>query len=171
MKGFYRFIFKALFLTTLISIVCSGNLYRTAAIPEVTGPIKITVESYPFNAADHSLVPQDQGKYKYIEEEYFTVGRPHAAIDPTPRIERMEQEFDDKEVAVIVLDFELGYGSHLSPAEALAPSVIKARENNVYVVVHVCGTELDPQNVVKQETTLADAPAPSLPKQTRLQPG
>ncbi|MBD3217835.1 MAG: acyl-CoA synthetase FdrA [candidate division Zixibacteria bacterium] len=92
-----------------------------------------------------------------IGEEYFTVGRPHAAIDPVPRIERMEREIEEKEVAVIVLDIELGHGSHPDMAGALAPSVKKAREKGIYVITHVCGTELDPQNVVTQEKILAEA--------------
>jgi hypothetical protein len=75
MEGLYRSIFKTLFLIILLCIISSGNLYGASAIPEITEPIKITAESYPFNAADHSLVPQDLSKYKYIEEEYFISGK------------------------------------------------------------------------------------------------
>src|SRR3972149_10548867 len=50
------------------------NLHAAAPIPNVTGPIPVTGDSYPFNAANHSIVPQDLSKFNYIEEEYFVSG-------------------------------------------------------------------------------------------------
>lgn len=94
-----------------------------------------------------------------LGDEYFTLGRPHPCIDPIPRIDRMRRELDDREVAVIVLDIELGYGSHPDMAGELAPLVALARQKNIYVVAHICGTELDPQNVTRQEAKLANAGA------------
>jgi hypothetical protein len=37
--------------------------------------VEVTPESHPFNAADHSAVPQDLAADNYIEEEYFISGR------------------------------------------------------------------------------------------------
>ena len=94
-----------------------------------------------------------------LGDEIFTRGRPHPCIDALPRVERMKREIEDKEVAVIVLDIELGYGSHPDMAGELAPLVSLARSQNIYVVSHVCGTDLDPQNATAQEIKLADAGA------------
>ncbi len=41
---------------------------------KITGPVSVTGSSYPFNAADHSAVPQKLAESNYIEEEYFVSG-------------------------------------------------------------------------------------------------
>jgi hypothetical protein len=43
-------------------------------VPEVTGPLPVTEESYPFGAADHQLVPQDLSREHYVEEEFLVSG-------------------------------------------------------------------------------------------------
>jgi hypothetical protein len=40
----------------------------------VTGPIPVTATSYPFGAADHTLVPQNLKSLGYIEEEFLISG-------------------------------------------------------------------------------------------------
>ena len=54
-------------------------------------------------------------------------GRPHPMIDPTSRITRILQEAKDPEVAVLALDFELGYGSHENPVGVLAEALKEAK--------------------------------------------
>ena len=52
---------------------CSGE--RAAGpIPKVTGPIQATADSFPFNAASRSIVPQDLSQSGYVEEEYLVDG-------------------------------------------------------------------------------------------------
>jgi hypothetical protein len=51
-----------------------SSLHAAAPIPNVTGPISVTGDSYPFNAANHSTIPQDLSKFDYVEEEYFVSG-------------------------------------------------------------------------------------------------
>ena len=53
----------------------TNNLGAEVSIPSVTDPIKVTADSYPFCAANRSVVPQDLGKYGYVEEEYFVSGK------------------------------------------------------------------------------------------------
>ena len=43
-------------------------------LPKFTGPIPVTADSYPFLAADHSLVPFDLSKYGYVEQEFIVSG-------------------------------------------------------------------------------------------------
>jgi hypothetical protein len=54
-----------------------------APIPEVTGPIPVTADSYPFGAANRTTVPQDLSRSGYVEEEYFMTL--WAAISRPPR--------------------------------------------------------------------------------------
>lgn len=66
-------------------------------------------------------------------------------IDPTSRITRILQEAKDPEVAVLALDFELGYGSHENPvgvlAEALkeAKAIAKADGRELTIIGYVLG--------------------------------
>ena len=44
-------------------------------LPHVTGPLAVTANSYPFGAADHTLVPEDLRKVGYVEDEYIVSGK------------------------------------------------------------------------------------------------
>jgi FdrA protein len=102
-------------------------------------------------------------------EEEFTRGRPHPMIDPRLRQERILKEASDPEVAVLLLDVVIGYGSHDDPAGAIGAAIHSAKAKAVAagrylsVVAHVCGTEQDPQGLEQQERTLREAGALVLP--------
>jgi hypothetical protein len=53
---------------------CSKGASDPSNALKVTGPVKTISGSYPFNAADHSVVPQKIASSNYIEEEYFISG-------------------------------------------------------------------------------------------------
>lgn len=95
-----------------------------------------------------------------LGEEEFTRGRPHPMIDLRIRQERLLAEANDPETRVILLDVVLGYGAHPDPASALAPTIAQARAvaeaagRYLPVVAHVCGTDLDPQGLARQEEAL-----------------
>ena len=98
-----------------------------------------------------------------LGDDQFTVGRPHPMIDQATRIERLLKEAADPEVRVIVLDVVLGWGAHADPAGELAPVIAQARAiaaragRTLAVIGFVCGTELDPQGLARQEATLRQA--------------
>jgi len=106
----------------------------------------------PWRSFKHSVVD--------LGEEEFTTGRAHPMIDPTIRVQRIVEEARDPEVAVLLLDFVVGYGSHPDPASAHAAAIKEAKkvaeEGGRYLAIlaHVCGTERDPQNAEKQEEAL-----------------
>jgi FdrA protein len=116
-----------------------------------------------FRLAD-SLISQEHTVIDLGEDE-FTVGRLHPMMDNDLRIRRLEKEADDPQVAVILLDVVLGYGAHHDPAGELAPAIAKARAaaekagRYLQVVVVVCGTDEDPQDMAFQVTQLEDAGA------------
>jgi len=93
----------------------------------------------------------------------FTQGHPHPMIDPWLRKARILQEAQDREVAVLLLDIVLGYGSHPDPAGALVGFIVEAkaqvseRGGHLSVVASVCGTEQDVQNLAVQEEQLREA--------------
>ena len=63
---------------TLVFVVLSvvtAPASGATPLPQVTGPVPVTADSYPFGAADHQLVPQDLARSGYVEEEYLVSGK------------------------------------------------------------------------------------------------
>lgn len=93
----------------------------------------------------------------------FTNSKPHPMIDPSTRIERFLKEAADCEVAVIVLDFVLGFGAHEDPVGVMLPAIKAAKEQakqanrHLEILGYVLGTELDEQNLEEQTQKLTDA--------------
>jgi FdrA protein len=112
----------------------------------------------------NSLVSQ-QHTIVDLGEDEFTVGRLHPMMDNDLRIRRLHQEANDPEVAVILLDVVLGYGSHPDPASELAPAIAQARAQAeqagryLQVVAVVTGTDEDPQDMSVQIQQLQTAGA------------
>lgn len=136
--------------------------FETPAVPGGLGPVRSNAGGDPtllladaWRSEGHTLV--DMG------EEEFTRGRPHPMIDLRLRQERLLAEAADPETAVVLLDVVIGYGSHDDPAGGLAPTIAQARATAAAdgrylpVVAHVCGTDLDPQELERQEATLRAA--------------
>jgi len=98
-----------------------------------------------------------------LGDDDFTVGKPHPMIDPMGRVERLHQEAEDEEVAIILMDFVIGYGSNVDPAGEMLPQIIAAKKKMesrgkyLCVVGYICGTEADPQNYKEQKEKLEQA--------------
>ena len=98
-----------------------------------------------------------------LGDDDFTLGKPHPMIDPMGRIERLPKEAEDPEVAIILMDFVLGYGSNIDPAGEMLPYIIDAKNSMknmgkyLCVIGYICGTEGDPQNYREQSEKLAQA--------------
>ncbi len=98
-----------------------------------------------------------------LGDDQFTQGRPHPMIDFRLRNDRIVKEAADPQVAVILLDVVLGYGSNPDPAGELVPAIAEARAaaaaagREVAFVASVCGTQSDPQNLARQEAALRAA--------------
>jgi succinyl-CoA synthetase alpha subunit len=111
----------------------------------------------PYSSLKHTLV--DMGA------DEFTSGRPHPMIDSSQRRERILTEARDPEVAVLLLDFILGFNASADPAGELIPAITRAKEEVrrrggfLSVVVSVCGTEEDVQDFGKQAKRLEGAGA------------
>ncbi len=105
----------------------------------------------PWKSREHTLID--------LGDDVFTRGRPHPMIDHRLRNERLLAEAADPQVAVILFDVVLGYGSHPDPAAEMVPALARARKKNktVVFVASICGTDQDPQGFARQETTLRKA--------------
>lgn len=106
-----------------------------------------------WKSVDHTVID--------LGDDVFTRGRPHPMIDYRLRAERMVKEAADPEVAVILFDVVLGYGSNPDPSAELTPAIAEARAaaggREVILIASVCGTPGDPQGLERQEAALRDA--------------
>ena len=109
---------------------------------------------HPDQSCAHTLV--DMG------DEYYTLGKPHPMIDGSLRKERILAESSDPQVAVLFLDFILGYNASLDPVGELLDAVIQAKKAarnrgaHLTVIASVCGTEDDPQDLNFQASMLRE---------------
>jgi succinyl-CoA synthetase alpha subunit len=109
---------------------------------------------HPDQSCAHTIV--DMG------DEYYTLGKPHPMIDGSIRKERILAESLDPQVAVLFLDFILGYNAAPDPVGELLDVIIQARQaanvrgGHLTVVASVCGTEGDLQDLNFQSTMLRD---------------
>jgi len=107
-----------------------------------------------FKSEGHTLVD--------LGDNVFTRGRPHPMIDYRLRTERIVQEAKDPEMAILLLDVVLGFGSNANPAAELVPALKSARqiaekESRAFICVgHICGTDGDHQGLAAQTEALRD---------------
>jgi FdrA protein len=108
----------------------------------------------PFKSNGHTIVD--------LGDDLFTEGKPHPMIDPTIRNDRIIQEASCSDVAVMILDFELGYGSSENPVGLTLPSIKKALElaktdnRHLTIICYVLTTNNEKQNVSQQLQMLQD---------------
>jgi FdrA protein len=140
---------------TVLGLYSGGTLCYEALwlLGGTLGPVYSNTpldKQYGLPAPDGAHVCLDLG------EEEYTKGRPHPMIDPEARLEMLREVGPD--VAVVLLDVVLGYGSHEDPAGMLAPVCKEIAQNGgPQVVAYVLGTEDDPQGYSAQVDTLVGA--------------
>ena len=119
-----------------------GDIYSNAPLE------KKLILTDPYKSFENTVVD--------LGEEEYTKGRAHPMMDPTVRRIRLINEASDPQVAVIMMDFVLGYGSHADPAGAHVEAIRNAQETAerdgryLPILAHVCGTDKDPQNLAGQ---------------------
>jgi FdrA protein len=95
-------------------------------------------------------------------DEMYTLGKPHPMIDGSLRRQRILAESLDREVAILFLDFILGYNASSDPVGELLDAIIQARQaaadrgSHLSIVASFCGTEGDPQDLSFQAQLLSE---------------
>lgn len=133
----------------LIARDCVGDVHSNVPLRDDLALINNNVSQ------EHTFV--DMG------EDEFTEGMPHPMIDTRLRKQRILKESQDENVAVILMDIVLGYGSHEDPVEEFLPVIEEAKaiaaKDGRYLsfVASVCGTKKDPQNLMEQSERLSES--------------
>ena len=133
-------------------IFCGGTFcYEAQLIARAEGITAFSNTPVAGNACLVDLSASQGHAIVDMGDDGFTQGRPHPMIDPTLRDERVLQDGADPTTALILLDVVLGYGSAADPIEGLLPVLAQVRDaaksagRYLGVIVHVCGTDIDPQ--------------------------
>jgi succinyl-CoA synthetase alpha subunit len=116
----------------------------------------------PFESSrEHTLI--DMG------DDVFTLGRLHPMIDGSLRRQRIVTESVDPAVAILLLDFILGYNASPDPVADVLEAIMEGQRRRpsasgpLTVVASVCGTEGDPQGLEGQVEKLRNAGVIALP--------
>jgi FdrA protein len=121
--------------------------------PRLAGDLTRTLDG---TSPDHLMI--DFG------DDELTRGRPHPMIDGRIRAEWLAREaaaIGAGQGAVLLIDVVLGHAAHPDPASELAPAVLTARAGvaarggELAVVVSLCGSQGDPQGLLRQAEALA----------------
>lgn len=149
--------------TKLKGLFCGGTLTAEALsiVREYVGHVTSNVAKKPHEKMHDVFVSQGHNLVD-LGDDVFTNGRPHPMIEPTIRLDRLLLEAKNPETAVILLDFELGYGSHDDPVGITMDTIRKAKRiaekegRHLVFVAYVCGTNKDKQNLEISENALRD---------------
>lgn len=144
---------------SIVGIYCGGTLAGEAAM--------LLTENYPDSTQQ---APDDGYMFRYAGHEIidfgddrYTKGHPHPMIDPSTRIQAIRALATRDDVAIVLLDNVLGYGSTDDMAGAIAPAIKalseekKAQGQPLIFIASVTGTEEDPQVYSQQVETLQQA--------------
>mgnify|MGYP001105434926 CR=1 FL=1 len=142
-------------------LFCGGTLAAEAAM--IIGD----VYGIKDNGHHHEGVMLDHMGHQIIDlgDDVYTRGRPHPMIDPSIRVQMVEEAACKKETAIILLDNVIGYGGHEDMAGVFAPVIKKAKEKakadgrEIIFIASVTGTQGDPQVYEEQAKKLKDAGA------------
>ncbi len=144
--------------TAVRGFFTGGTLCYEAQVilSEVLGPVYSNIPLHK----DLGL-PAPAGAHVCLDlgEEEYTKGRPHPMIDPAARREIMREQAFGPEVAAVLLDVVLGYGSHPDPAGEIAATCADIVAGGAAVVCYVLGARGDQQGLDRQRAKLAEAGA------------
>lgn len=96
-------------------------------------------------------------------DDNYTQGRPHPMIDSTFRSQAILDQAKDPSVALIALDFELGFGANEDPVGSILPIIEEAQHiaskegRKLVVLAYILGTDLDFQDKQSQRERLEKA--------------
>jgi FdrA protein len=125
------------------------------------GPVYSNIPLHPGLALSELARPGPAGTHICLDlgEEEYTQGRPHPMIDPAARREIMREQAFGPDVAAVLLDVVIGYGSHPDPAGEIAGTCADIVASGAAVVAYVLGAHDDRQGLDRQRATLAEAGA------------
>jgi FdrA protein len=144
--------------TSVRGFFTGGTLCYEAQVilSRALGPVYSNIPLHP----DLGL-PAPPGAHICLDlgEEEYTMGRPHPMIDPAARREILREQAFGTDIAAVLLDVVLGYGSHPDPAGEIAGTCADIVAAGAAVVCYVLGARADQQGLARPHAPLAEAGA------------
>ena len=146
-------------------IFCGGTMCDEAMVSfrKAQIPIKSNIPL----AGDEGLadVHRSEGNtFIDMGDDYFTRGKPHPMIEPALRNQRIVTDAMLADTAVMLVDVELGFGSHSDPAGVVVKAMREAQEAlkarggpELLWIASLIGTRGDPQGFNAQADKLLEA--------------
>jgi FdrA protein len=130
-------------------------------LSQALGPVYSNIPLRHELGLSELAVPAPAGAHVCLDlgEEEYTKGRPHPMIDPTARREILREQAFGPDIAAVLLDVVLGYGSHPDPAGEIAGTCADIVAGGAAVVCYVLGARADQQGLDRQRAKLAEAGA------------
>ena len=149
--------------TDLRGLYCGGTLCAEglSILRDALGPVKSNVAKKSEEKLTDGVKTKGHVLLDLGEDEY-TNGKPHPMIEPSLRNEHILREAAKEETGVILLDFELGYGSHDEAVEVTLKAIEKAKilaekdDRHLVFVAYVLGTDFDKQDYHLQKRLLRE---------------
>jgi len=146
------------------ALMCGGTLCEElmTIVREHTPQVYSNIAKNPEHRLDATGASRAHSFIDFGDDE-FTRGRPHPMIDPSLRHERLLREAADRSVALIVLDFILGFGAHQDPVGVTLPAIEQARAiaardgRDLQILAYVLGTDEDRPSLADQARRLEAA--------------
>jgi FdrA protein len=132
--------------TRIEGLFAGGTLCAEAQVILAAGGRKVASNA-PIPGVARLGTGQEQQYDRLVDlgDDEYTRGKPHPMIDPSVRDEALRAALDSPDIAVILMDLVLGFGSHADPAAHLASIVGDRAADAPALVASVVGTESDPQ--------------------------
>lgn len=142
----------------IVGLYCGGTLCA-----EALHLLRNSMKPIYSNVAKNEEEKIKQEDYKDnvlidLGDDKYTVGRAHPMIDPSVRLLEIEKYAKSGNYGVMMLDFELGYGSNESPVEETAELLKKVKEENpnLIIISYICGTKEDYQGYERNKAMLEE---------------
>ena len=110
----------------------------------------------------HKILVVDDSKTELFHLSDI-LGKKGYAVRTAENGEEAMRRLNEDKPDLILMDVVIGWGAHADPATELAKAIEQAKKiatkgnRKLAIVGFVCGTELDPQVLAKQETILRSA--------------
>ena len=149
--------------TAVRGFFTGGTLCYEAQVilSQALGPVYSNIPLRHDLGLSELAVPAPAGAHVCLDlgEEEYTKGRPHPMIDPAARREILREQAFGPDIAAVLLDVVLGYGSHPDPAGEIAATCADIVAGGAAVVCYVLGARADQQGLDRQRAKLAEAGA------------
>lgn len=135
----------------LEGMYCGGTLANEAAI--IISDLLNLEENKSHN--EGVMLKTNEISIIDLGDDFYTQGKPHPMIDPSIRVDILEEKMKNRKVDIVLLDNVIGYGANEDMASFT--SKLSSKYKDTLFISSITGTSLDFQNKDDEKKILEDA--------------